>query len=931
MEPEKEDGNIEYKRKLLNKSHSRIEQLASQMRYRCEEGNSRECIYNIGVDDDGKMLGITQAEYEETINTLNIAAETNNYSVTLLTTVPVDDEKNIYEVLIREQNENNYIDIKVAVAGNVDSGKCLSKNTKIKLYSGQDKFIQDITTEDVLMGDDGTPRIVLETTRGFGQLYEITPVNGEPFSINKNHILCFMVSTNYNYTYFDKLKKTYAVIKFSYVNNLPKLKITFFPIERKGFKYTNNIIYYETEKDAYDASQLYLDNVLKDPKTIKCNDIVELSIEQYVNLSKGEQNALKLYRTGVDYNYQDVDIDPYMIGYWLGYDTSSGYQITTIIKYFEEKLSKIKSISRNKYESSREIKTKNYNQFLDSLRKYGIIYNKHVPDCYKYNTREVRLSLIAGLIDSIGCLTCIGGYKFVMKRKDEQLCNDMVEIIRSLGFSTCPLNFIKSKNSSNCEYIKFGIDGERLQDFPVLLEKNKSNESNYSKNILTTSIKDIKILKDQEYFGFELNGNGRFLLKDFIITHNSSLLGVLTTGKKDNGRGSARLSVFNYSHEVRSGRTSSIAHHILGFNNTGEIMNYGMGKIAWPEIVQRSSKIISFFDLAGHEKYLKTTILGLASSFPDVCFIIVGANMGISRMTREHIFLCITLKIPFIIIITKIDICDNRQNVLDDTIQNINKLLKRPGIRRIPIKVRNIEDIVICAKNIHSESIVPIFHVSNVTGQGIDQIKSFLNLVGKRQRNDTNVDNVEYHIDSTFSVSGVGTVTGGHLISGTIRVGDKLLLGPNNSEYYTVTVRSIHCKRVPLQVVSHGSYVCLGLKKVDRKKIRKGNVIISTNGNRILTNTFSAQINVLRAHSTTIRPGYEPVLHACAIRQSVKLISVEEKSNARNPDKTGEDDILRTGDRAKVTFEFCFQPEYLKVGTRILLAEGRCKIVGIVI
>ena len=277
------------------------------------------------------------------------------------------------------------------------------------------------------------------------------------------------------------------------------------------------------------------------------------------------------------------------------------------------------------------------------------------------------------------------------------------------------------------------------------------------------------------------------------------------------------------------------------------------------------------------------------------------------------------------------DICEERKNILNETIQNINKLLKLPGIRRMPITVKSKEDIIICSKNIYSESIVPVFHVSNVTGQGIEDIKSFLNLVGKRPHTNSDSGNVEYYIDSSFSVTGVGTVIGGHLINGTIKVGDKLLMGPNNGTYVTVTVRSIHCKRVPLQIVSQGSYVCLGLKKIDRKKIRKGSVLISMTSPQILTNEFKAEINVLRSHSTTISPGYEPVLHACSIRQSVRLKLVEDKTNARNSNKIDEDNILRTGDRAVVTFEFRSQPEFLKSGTRILLAEGRTKVVGVVI
>ena len=89
----------------------------------------------------------------------------------------------------------------------------------------------------------------------------------------------------------------------------------------------------------------------------------------------------------------------------------------------------------------------------------------------------------------------------------------------------------------------------------------------------------------------------------------------------------------------------------------GNEINYSGvgGKRSWPEIIKNSAKVVSFFDLCGHEKYLKTTILGLASSNPDLCLIIVGANKGVrndkstnkdskryfDNMTKEHIFLCV--------------------------------------------------------------------------------------------------------------------------------------------------------------------------------------------------------------------------------------------------------------------------------------------------
>lgn len=72
--------------------------------------------------------------------------------------------------------------------------------------------------------------------------------------------------------------------------------------------------------------------------------------------------------------------------------------------------------------------------------------------------------------------------------------------------------------------------------------------------------------------------------------------------------------------------------------------------------MKKSTKAITFLDLCGHEKYLKTTMFGLVGLSPDLTMIVIGANMGISRMTKEHLGITLSLKIPFFVVITKIDI-----------------------------------------------------------------------------------------------------------------------------------------------------------------------------------------------------------------------------------------------------------------------------------
>jgi len=409
----------------------------------------------------------------------------------------------------------------------------------------------------------------------------------------------------------------------------------------------------------------------------------------------------------------------------------------------------------------------------------------------------------------------------------------------------------------------------------------------------------------------------------------STLLSVLTNGKKDNGRGSARLAVFNFPHEVATGRTSSIGHQILGYNNTGEVLNYQNGRVlSWPNIVKRSSKIISFYDLAGHEKYLKTTIFGLSASVPDMCMIMVGANRGVLKMTREHIFLCKTLGIPFCIIVTKIDMVKELDNILEDTLTSINIILKKPGIRRIPIRVKTKGDIIRCALNIHTETIVPIFLVSNVSLEGIPELHQFLNLLPKKNIT-KNTDDVECRIDSSWVVPGVGTVVGGHLISGTIKIGDKLWFGPNNNKYIQITVRSIHCKKVSIQQTFNNCYICLAVKGISKCEVHKGNVLVKYQKQQILCNKLVAAVEVLHAHSTTIKVGYQPVMHAHNVRTCVIIEDVVNKISSRY-NKTDTDKILRIGDSADISLKLCYGMHFIKPGTNILLCEGRTKVVGYV-
>lgn len=116
----------------------------------------------------------------------------------------------------------------------------------------------------------------------------------------------------------------------------------------------------------------------------------------------------------------------------------------------------------------------------------------------------------------------------------------------------------------------------------------------------------------------------------------STMLGVLVKGGLDDGRGKARVNLFRHKHEVETGRTSSVGMEIMGFDTKGDVVasNVPGRKLSWEEIGKRSAKVISFTDLAGHERYLRTTVFGLLSSSPNYCLLMVAANNGLIGMSK---------------------------------------------------------------------------------------------------------------------------------------------------------------------------------------------------------------------------------------------------------------------------------------------------------
>ncbi len=355
----------------------------------------------------------------------------------------------------------------VLIKAYAGTGKCLGINTPILMYDGTIKRVQDIKIDDLIMGDDSIPRRVLSTNSGFGDLYKIIPTKGEEWICNDVHMMT---------VYHKKSKK-----------------------------------------------------------------IIDMSLNEinYSKLNNGSFQSVTLIRKGVDFLECKTLIEPYLLGLWLGDGTKQiGSPIIhvhisekPIIKYlsnikYNNITPKFKEYQKNLYSvclttpnfNSHKVKNILRDEFKKCLNSDGSF---SIPKNYLINSKENRLKLLAGIIDTDGHKSD-NGYEITTKYKS--FANDLLFLSRSLGFAAYvspKIGVIKSINFSG-EYWRVFISGS-FENVPCLLKRKKCTARKQIKSVLRTGFKK-KFIEKGNYYGFTLDGNGRFLLGDFTVTHNTTTI-----------------------------------------------------------------------------------------------------------------------------------------------------------------------------------------------------------------------------------------------------------------------------------------------------------------------------------------------------------------------------------------------------------------------
>lgn len=400
-------------------------------------------------------------EIDRIVNALSLIGE----KITGMSSLPYQAgfERRVYRAVLT--NSSQTITYRVSR----QSGKCLKSDTEILMYDGTIKKVQDVEVGDLLMGDDSTPRKVLNTTSGEEDMFEITPTTNyaEPYTVNKSHIL----------TLFDRSKNS-----------------------RKG-----------------------------------C--VVDVPLTEVMSMkSKLENSHILGIKTEVEFKRKEQPIDPYFIGLWLGDGTSRETSITTPepeVENYLHDLANIYSLKLTCRVEKANFKTlqissgnKNNNPLLKQMKSLNLIGNKHIPYVYKTGDMEQRLQLLAGIIDSDGHISKRPGKENVcdLISVNETLAKDIQWLARSLGYRCSVVKCRKGIKSLKFvgDYFRLNLYGD-LSKIPMRVGRKKVtfNPLRNNPNLYGFKITSKGVGK---YYGFETDGNHRFLLGDFTITHNSTTI-----------------------------------------------------------------------------------------------------------------------------------------------------------------------------------------------------------------------------------------------------------------------------------------------------------------------------------------------------------------------------------------------------------------------
>jgi len=346
-------------------------------------------------------------------------------------------------------------------------GKCLGKGTPVLLADGRVLPVEQIVTGDRLMGPAGDTRTVVSTTTGTGPLYRIDPMKGAPWVCNDAHILSLVHTSS--------------------------------------------------------------------------GEVIDINVKEWTGKGVYFQSRYKMFSVGVEKFENEIEaptVDPYFVGAWIGDGSKSvregsdgsTYLPTVALTTIDPKMMAVCEDIASRWEISvnavGKVGTDAKTLYLTAergqdnrlLRTFRDLVgpNNEVPDSIIRGSADTRRQFLAGLIDTDGHLqhNC-----FYITQKREDYAIAAHRIAKSLGLQA-QLSTRKVKGYTD-DYHTLTIWGD-VDQIPTKLPR-KQAEPREQKKVATRTGFATTAIGEGDYYGFELDGDGRFLLGDYTVNHNSRI------------------------------------------------------------------------------------------------------------------------------------------------------------------------------------------------------------------------------------------------------------------------------------------------------------------------------------------------------------------------------------------------------------------------
>jgi len=297
----------------------------------------------------------------------------------------------------------------------------------------------------------------------------------------------------------------------------------------------------------------------------------------------------------------------------------------------------------------------------------------------------------------------------------------------------------------------------------------------------------------------------------------------------------------------------------------------------------------TIIDAPGHRDFVKNMITG--SSQADVAFLVVAATDGVMAQTKEHLWLLRTLGVNQIcVLVNKMDAVKYDEAKYKETKDGVSKLLQTAGYK--PEEVQFIPTSAQEGDNVAKKSTNMAWYTGPTVMEQIDNFKEPEKPVNLPLR---------LPIQDVYNISGIGVVPVGRVETGTMKVGDKIVVVPaREGKGVTGEVKSIEMHHEQIKEAIPGDNIGFSVRGIGKKDIARGDVLGTVDNPPTVVSEFTGRIVVLN-HPTVITTGYTPVFHIHTLQVACQFTALKQQLDPASGQVLKENpDVLKNGDAAVV-------------------------------